>query len=194
VPVADNYGSTEAFLAWQCPAGSYHVNAEHVVLEIIDDRGRPAGPGEMGRVLVTTLENRLMPLVRYEIGDYATAATAPCACGRTLPRIDRVVGRGINLFRMPDGRLRSPWNLVAPLKVADRLRQFQIVQRAVDRYAVRYVAALALSPDEEATIRAEFRRILGYDALVDFERVDEIRRAPSGKFMTALSEVPATRE
>jgi phenylacetate-CoA ligase len=189
VKVADNYGSTEAFLAWQCPAGSYHVNAEHVLLEIVDEHGRPAAPGEMGRVLVTTLENRLMPLVRYEIGDWATVETAPCACGRTLPRIGRVVGRGINLFRMPDGRLRSPWKLVGPLKFLPRLRQFQIVQRTVERYIVRYVAEPALSEAEAAAIRTEFQEILGFAAHVDFERAPEIPRAPSGKFMTALSEV-----
>jgi len=191
--VADNYGSSEAFLAWQCPAGSYHVNAEHVLLEIVDEAGRPAVPGEMGRVLVTTLENRLMPLVRYEIGDYATAEDGPCACGRTLPRIGRVVGRGINLFRMPDGRLRSPWKLVAPLKILPRLRQFQIVQRTVERYAVRYVAETALTGDEEAAIRGAFREILGFAALVDFERMAAIPRAPSGKFMTALSELAPPR-
>jgi len=193
LPVADNYGSTEAFLAWQCPAGSYHVNAEHVLVEIVDAAGRPAAPGEMGRVLVTTLENFLMPLVRYAIGDYATADPTPCACGRTLPRIGRVVGRGINLFRMPDGRLRSPWNLVKPLKFSPHIRQFQIVQRTVERYVVRYVAPRALTADEATAMRAEFQEILGYPAGVDFERVDEIPRAPSGKFMTALSEVGGTR-
>jgi phenylacetate-CoA ligase len=189
LPVADNYGSTEAFLAWQCPAGSYHVNAEHVLVEIVDEHGRPAPLGAMGRVLVTTLENRLMPLVRYEIGDYATAEAGGCACGRTLPRIGRVIGRGINLFRMPDGRLRSPWELVRPLKVRPDLRQFQIVQRTAEQYVVRYAADRALSADEEATIRTEFQAILGFAALVAFERVAEVPRAPSGKFMTALSEV-----
>lgn len=190
VRVADNYGSTEAFLAWQCPHGGYHVNAEHVLLEIVDERERPVAPGEMGRVLVTTLENRLMPLVRYEIGDYATTEDGPCACGRTLSRMGRVVGRGINLFRTPNGRLRSPWKLVGPLKKRPALRQFQVVQRDVERYVVRYVAESPLPADEEAAIQREFCEILGHEALVHFERMPEIPRAPSGKFMTALSELP----
>jgi len=62
----DNYGSTEAFLAFQCPAGSYHINAEHVLLEVVDEAGGACAAGQMGRVLVTTLQNYLMPLVRYE--------------------------------------------------------------------------------------------------------------------------------
>ena len=55
--------------------------------------GAEVDPGAMGRVLVTTLENYLMPLVRYEIGDYAIAARGTCSCGRTLPLIGRVMER-----------------------------------------------------------------------------------------------------
>ena len=98
IEISDNYGSTEAFLAWECPLGSYHINAEHVIVEVVDDNGSPAAPGTLGRVLVTTLRNRLMPLIRYEIGDYAIAAEGPCRCGRTLPLIGRIAGRDINLF------------------------------------------------------------------------------------------------
>ena len=64
VEISDNYGSTEGFIAWQCPAGRYHVNTEHMLVEIVDRENRPARPGQMGRVLIPTLENRLMPLVR----------------------------------------------------------------------------------------------------------------------------------
>ena len=120
VEIRDNYGSTEGFIAWQCPAGSYHINAEHVTVEIVDESGIPVAPGQMGRILITTLENRLMPLIRYEIGDYAIASNDLCTCGRTLPVLGKVIGRGINLFRLPGGRLKSPWPLVGPIKGAAR--------------------------------------------------------------------------
>ena len=86
--------TTEGFIAWQCPMGKYHINAEHMMVDIVDEADRKVHPGEMGRVVVTTLENHLMPLVRYEVGDYAIASTKACVCGRTLPTIDRVIGRG----------------------------------------------------------------------------------------------------
>jgi len=186
----DNYGSTEAFLAWQCAEGSYHVNAEHVLIEIVDPRGRPVGDGEMGKVVVTTLDNRLMPLVRYEIGDYAVAARRACACGRTLPTIARVVGRALNLFRLRDGRLVSPWPFIEPLKAERRLERFQLVQRDIDRFEVRYVAAGQLPPDGQDTIRSALASITGSAAAVEFQRVDELRRSVSGKFMLTLSELP----
>jgi phenylacetate-coenzyme A ligase PaaK-like adenylate-forming protein len=189
VDIADNYGSTEAFIAWQCPLGKYHLNAEHVFVEIVDENGNPVAPGEMGRVLITTLENHLMPLVRYEIGDYAVAATDRCNCGRTLPTIGRIVGRGMNLFRLNGGRLLSPWLLVAALRDRVEVRQFQIVQPAIDRFVVKFVDDQPMLPTRQELIRADFAKLVGPDAQVAFERVAEIPRTRGGKFMTALSEL-----
>jgi phenylacetate-CoA ligase len=187
VEIRDNYGSTEGFISWQCPAGSYHINAEHVAVEIVDESGRPTAPGKMGRVLVTTLENRLMPLIRYEIGDYAIASNTPCSCGRTLPVMGKVIGRGINLFRLPGGQLKSPWPLVGPLKERPEIRQFQIVQETHDHFLVRYVSDCELESAAQVAIRAGFARILEIEASVSFERMDSIARTAGGKFMTALS-------
>ena len=189
VAAVDNYGSTEAFLAWQCPQGSYHVNAEHVLLEVVDDEGRPVKSGHIGKVLLTTLHNYCMPLVRYEIGDYAVPVDGSCPCGRTLPLLGRVVGRSVNLFRLEDGRRVSPWALVVRLKHCDQLRQFQIVQRTCSRYLLRFVAESGLGPEQETTLRRDFGAILGDAVEVTFERVSSIPRSPTGKFMTALSEV-----
>ena len=186
----DNYGSTEAFLAFQCTKGSYHVNAEHVLLEIVDEAGREVAPGEMGRVLVTTLQNYLMPLVRYEIGDYAVAAQGRCSCGRTLPLLGRVLGRQLNLFRKPDGGLISGWGTVGTLRKFPELKTFQVVQKSMLQFCVRYVADRPLTAECETQIQAKFREYLGEQTKVAFEHVDAIERASSGKFMVTLCEVP----
>jgi phenylacetate-coenzyme A ligase PaaK-like adenylate-forming protein len=187
VEIRDNYGSTEAFIAWQCPEGSYHVNAEHVLLEIVDEGGYLVKDEEIGRVLITTLENHLMPLVRYEIGDYAIASNASCSCGRNLPVIGKVIGRGINLFRMPAGRIKSPWPLVGPLKDRPEIKQFQIVQETTDQFVVRYVSDRELDRQNQADIRSSFGELLEIDVNVSFVRMDAISRTAGGKFMTALS-------
>jgi len=189
IDIVENYGSTEAFLAWECPAGNYHLNAEHVLLEIVDEHGRAVAPGQIGRVLVTTLENRLAPLVRYEIGDYAVAAAGKCDCGRTLPLIGKIIGRAMNLFRLRDGQLISPWHLATAVRNCAEVKQFQIVQNSTGRFTVRFVADCALIADAEEAIRGGFRRILGSEVLVDFQRVPEISRTAGGKYMTALSEL-----
>ncbi len=189
VDIAENYGSTEAFLAWECPAGSHHVNAEHVLLEIVDDDGRAVAPGQIGRVLVTTLENRLAPLVRYEIGDYAIATAGKCDCGRTLPVIGKIVGRGMNLFRLRSGQLISPWHLASAVRTSAEVKQFQIVQNSVGHFTVRFISDCPLIAGAEEVIRRGFRAILGDEASLNFQRVREIPRTPGGKYMTALSEL-----
>lgn len=97
VALKDSYSSEEGgYLAIQCPDHDvYHVQSENVLLEIVGDDGRPCAPGEVGRVLVTSLHNFATPLVRYELGDYAEAGAA-CACGRGLPVITRIPGRERN--------------------------------------------------------------------------------------------------
>lgn len=188
--IADNYGSTEAFIAWQCAEGGYHVNAEHVAVEVVDDAARPVGPGEMGRVLVTTLENRLMPLVRYEIGDWAIASDARrCPCGRGLPLLGRPIGRSVNMFRTAAGELVNPWALVVRVKHEPGLRQLQIVQESLGRSILRYVGDAPLTETLRNTITDRFREVLGEAVEVGFERVDAVPRSPTGKYMTAVSRV-----
>jgi phenylacetate-CoA ligase len=193
VGISDNYGSTEAFLAWECPHGSYHVNAEHVIVEIVDEQGHAVAPGKLGRVIVTTLHNRLMPLIRYEIGDYAFAAENGCRCGRTLPRIGNVGGRDVNLFIDSDGKRFTPWPLFRPLLEREWIRQDQIVQRGTDRFVVRYVGDRTLTPEDEADFHRHFATILKSPGSIsiEFERHNKIARAPSGKFMMAFCELAA---
>src|SRR5262249_35665030 len=155
------------------------------LLEIVDEGGRDLAPGRMGRVLVTTLHNRLMPLVRYEIGDYAIAASGACQCGRTLPLLAAIAGREVNLFLDGDGRKLVPWALFHPLTAREWVKQYQVIQRGVGRFVVRFVGDRATGPDDEAEIRGHFAKILGAPAVVEFDRVTHIPRAPSGKFMMA---------
>ena len=193
VDISDNYGSTEAFPAWECPEGSYHINAEHVIVEVVDEAGAPAAPGTLGRVLMTTLRNRVMPLIRYEIGDYAIAATeGRCRCGRTLPLIGAIAGRDINLFFTKSGKLFSPWPLFRPMLPRTWITQSQIVQRALDRFVVRYVSARALSSEDETEILRHYESFLGGPVAISFERVEKIQRSRSGKFMMALNEMDLT--
>jgi phenylacetate-CoA ligase len=189
VEIADNYGATEGFIAWQCPQGSYHINAEHLLVELVDEEGRQVAPGEMGRVLITTLENYLMPLVRYDLTDYAMAAEGTCRCGRTLPLLGRVVGRKRGLFRAADGRVYFPYLLIDTLRLTPGIKQYQLVQAAPEAFRIRYVADSALDSASKSRIHREFEAILGTPAVVTFEHVFEFARTRSGKFLQALSEL-----
>ena len=103
------YSSQEfGYIALQCPdAHTYHVQSEAVYVEILDGPGGPCRPGEVGRVVISTLHNYATPLLRYEMGDYAETG-GDCVCGRTLPVLNRIVGRERNMWIMPNGQRMWP--------------------------------------------------------------------------------------
>lgn len=93
VKIVDIYSCTEAgYLAFSCPEqGTLHMQAESVIVEVLDRAGKPCAPGEEGEVVVTPLLNFAMPLIRYAVGDRAVVGE-PCPCGRGLPTL-KSVGR-----------------------------------------------------------------------------------------------------
>ncbi|MDG4554010.1 MAG: hypothetical protein P9E24_07160 [Candidatus Competibacter sp.] len=102
-PVVDEFGCSEVdIIAHQCPAGSYHIIAENVLLEIVPQAD---GNPNRGEVLLTDLNNTLMPLIRYRLGDEVVLRQGICSCGRTLPMISSVTGRVLHqYFYLPNGR------------------------------------------------------------------------------------------
>ncbi len=191
VPIADIYSAEEVgYMALQCPDHEHlHVQAETVILEILDAEGRPCAPGEQGRVVVTPLHNFAQPLIRYDIGDFAEAG-GPCPCGRGLPVINRIVGRERNMLTLPSGQQVSPTfvnDLVTDLPVA----QFQIAQLAPDLLEARIVARGAFGPGEEALLGQRLQERLPAAYRITFSYVAEIPRSPSGKYMDFKSEIAA---
>jgi len=92
--VGDGYGTSDVGpVAYDCGEGQgYHYDDEQAVIEIVDpDTGKQVGPLETGEVVVTLL-SQTYPLVRFGTGDLATYTDQVCPCGRTSPRITRILG------------------------------------------------------------------------------------------------------
>ncbi|MBX3663338.1 MAG: phenylacetate--CoA ligase family protein [Burkholderiales bacterium] len=192
VPLTDLYSCSElGYLALQCPGREhYHVQAEGVYLELLDAEGNHCAPGESGRVVVTSLHNFAMPLIRYDLGDYAEAGE-DCSCGRSLPVIRRILGRVRNMLRLPGGGLRSPRFGEAQFAAIAPVRQFQVVQRSLEDIEVLLVVARALTAAEESALRELILRNLGHPFSVRFSYRDDIPRTASGKYEEFRSEVSA---
>lgn len=76
-----------------------HVNEDHFLVEVVDPAtGTPVGPGTFGELVFTTLTREAMPVLRYRTGDVAALDPSPCACGRTLARMSKVVGRADDML------------------------------------------------------------------------------------------------
>ena len=97
--VYDYYGSSEAGrVAGECSAGNLHVFKFSCHAEILDLTGKPALPGEEGRLILTPLHNYAMPLIRYDSSDVAQVGPKECPCGCPLPTLKRIAGRHAGAF------------------------------------------------------------------------------------------------
>jgi phenylacetate-CoA ligase len=163
------------------------VQSETVLVEILADDGRRCEPGEIGRVVATPLHNAAMPLVRYDLQDFAEVGSA-CACGRGLLSLKRIAGRQRNMVTLPDGRQRWPGlGRGQVLAALPPIRQYQIVQTTIDQLEIRFVQAIPFSPAEEQQIRDHIRGTFGYPFDIQLRYVDEIKRSRNGKFEEFIS-------
>lgn len=82
--IVSEYGAAEAgLIAFECPEGSMHINVEDVIVEV----------DENDEIIVTNLLSRSFPIIRYRLGDVVKLSTEACACGRSHPILEEVVGR-----------------------------------------------------------------------------------------------------
>jgi phenylacetate-CoA ligase len=198
--VQQPYGLNEIGLAAnRCAAGRYHANAEHCVLEVVDENNRPCKPGEFGRVLVTGVTNVAMPLIRYDTGDVAEAVSGECDCGRTMPAIGRIHGRFRPLRFAPEGtamRMDVLFNVLRTrqLDALRDLREYQLHQFRDGRFEMR----LATRGEPDARLVAALREAWDQeagDARLDIVRVDAISRIPGQKTQDFTSDFfPSLRE
>ena len=190
VPVHDRYGSREfGTIAQQCEQlGGYHVSHDRLVVEVLDETGQPCVPGQRGELVLTDLDNRVMPLVRYRTGDLATWAAGGCPCGRTLPILESVAGRVSDLLVGVNGRVVSCPGPTFFLAGNPGVRQLQIVQDAVEEICLRVVPTAAWDQNRHDQLVARIRDLLG-NLTVSVELTEEILPTASGKYRFALSRV-----
>ena len=163
-PVYSHYGLTETGygLAVQCPQRSlHHLRNADFLVEVIDPRsGRSLLPGQVGELVLTSLEPRAIPLIRYRTGDIGSLV-AGCTCGGHLPGLGMISGRWENL--------RESVNIH---DLDDRMYQLD----GLDRYQVRRTPeGLALLV--EGSVKADaIRSSLGGNVEITF--CEEIPRIP----------------
>ncbi|HSI12268.1 MAG TPA: AMP-binding protein [Chthoniobacter sp.] len=190
VPLVDCYGCVEGgFLAVQCPEHPhYHVQSEMNLVEVLRDDGAPCQPGEIGRVVITPLHAFAMPLLRYELGDYAEVGE-PCPCGRGQPVLRQIYGRKKETLILPSGERRYPifasW-IFASLRA---VMQYQVVQKSPTSLEVRIVAERPLEKAETDQILEGFTQQVGPNFEIRLVFVDHIPRRPGGKYSDFVSEM-----
>ncbi len=175
--VFNQYGSREIpNIACECRHGNMHVFTDMVWLESID-----------GRLIVTSLTNRLMPMIRYEIGDAGRLKEGDCPCGSPFPLMEMGMCRQNDLILAPDGRRIHPSYFNHLLYGLTQIEQYQFVQNAAGEIILNVVAAAPLDAAIVAMLSDSLRRDAGLSFELDY--VSEIERTVSGKHRFVISNV-----
>jgi phenylacetate-coenzyme A ligase PaaK-like adenylate-forming protein len=118
-----------------------HINADWIIFEPVDAEHKAILAGQLSdRLLITNLANRVMPIIRYELGDRVSLSAERCACGITLPVVN-VEGRmdEILRFKTYDGQSIPilPLALWSVLKETPGVLKFQAIQTKSDELKIR---------------------------------------------------------
>lgn len=140
-------------IAGECPVADGMHLSEHRVVEIADpETGRPLPPGEVGQVVVTMLDNRVYPILRFGTGDLSYVEESPCPCGRTSARMMKLVGR-------VDQVTKVRGMFIYPAQISEILAAFREIEKlvaVVDRAGDRDLLYLKMVAAKDAAASEEF--------------------------------------
>ena len=169
--VIDRYSSEEfGYIALQCPVHDHlHVCSPSLVVEVVDEDGNACDIGVPGRVLVTSLHNSAMPLIRYDIGDIAELGE-PCDTGLNWPVLNQVNGRLRDSILLPNGEFRLVTFFDSKMLGARKLRDYQIILFQ-DAITFLYHVDEELSQNEKDDIQTEILEAFKLDLPIVFRRM-----------------------
>lgn len=186
-PVTSAYGSSEcASVAVQCRAGRMHMAIDHTVVEFVREDGTPAAPEETASIVLTQLHNRVMPLIRFKVGDLGSYSTERCPCGSSFPVMNLEVGKVADLIstsskKNVSAHLLDYVNLYLMKEGIRGVRQFLVEQMTLDDFRLSIVKDSVFEERAPVVFIDRMREYLGSQIRVDVAFVDEIPLQRTGK-------------
>lgn len=185
VPVVNEYGASELdIIAFEDQDQDWIISNENIFIEIVDDNGKPSPDGETGRIIVTSLHNRAMPFIRYEIGDIGSISTRRKGKYQILESLQ---GRTNDVIVLPGGK-RAPgltFYYISKKLLEDGgfIKEFIIKQKSIDHFHFEYVASSDLTDRTVDQIKKAMTDYLEAGLKVTFSRFDHLERNKAGKLM-----------
>ncbi len=173
--VFNQYGSREIpNIACECRHGNMHVFTDMVYLEAVEEAGED-------KLIVTSLTNYLMPMLRYDIGDSGRLQTGECPCGAPFPLLEMGVCRSNDLIRTRAGKVVYPSYFIHLLDGLTDVQQYQFVQAGYDSMILHLVSAQPLAADTASGLEARIRADVDPGMALEIRYVETIPRTRSGK-------------
>jgi len=188
--LADCYSSSECgHIALQSPrSDNWLVQSEVTYLEILNVQDQPCEPGEMGRVVLTPLHNYAQPLIRYELGDYATLGTNDIS-GLPYPVLTKIHGRIRNMFKFPGGVLIQPDFKLVTIQRFLNPKQWQVAQIGDTILEIRLVTGDDPSQMDTEGMDQYIRDLLDMDLTINYKFVTELTNPRTGKHEDYVCEI-----
>ena len=191
VPVYREYGASEtSIIAIEDQEYKWNISTNRLHIEVVDQDSNPVQFGQKGRLLITDLYNRAMPMIRYEIGDVGSIEQidkSPFMRFRTLD------GRLSDIIHLANGRklpgLTFYYISRSLIENGTNIKRFIITQKKINEFVFEYVSDQELSQSMKNNIMIESKKYLRIDVDYIFKRVKSIADRPSGKIQQFFSEV-----
>jgi phenylacetate-CoA ligase len=182
--VANEYGATESgIMAFECHEGNLHINSDHVYLETVVS----GGPNGVGDIVITELNNKYNPLIRYELGDVGEISYSSCRCGVEFPILKNILGRQGSFIITPDNQY--VYSAILSYTLKGGIKQFQGIQNKKDELVVRIVKENYLTEDMIKAYKQKLSDAIGYSMKIKFDFVAHIEPDKSGKLRYFISNI-----
>lgn len=191
VPVVNEYGASELdLIAFTNSEDLFVVNSETLYVEILDENDRPVPNGTSGRIVITGLYNKAHPMIRYDIGD--TGILSPTSTLKK-PVLQELIGRTNDIAQLPSGKavpgLTFYYVTKSVIEDNGNVKEFVIVQTALDRFSITYTSERELTTEEVSTMKNALYTYLEKGLNLTFERVAILDRSKRGKLKQFISEL-----
>lgn len=174
------YASTEmgtSFTECEAGAGGHH-HPELIIVEFLNDKDMPVGPGELGEVTITTLGVEGMPLLRFKTGDVCHHFTTPCTCGRNTLRLGPLVGRKNQMIKYKGTTLFPPalYDILDNIDyVSNYIVEVYTNQIGTDEILI-HLSGKGIGEEKEKDIKDHFRAKLRVAPLITFTSDSTIQK------------------
>lgn len=192
IQIVDIYGNPESgLMAYECERhDGFHYGMQNAYVEVTDDDGRPRPEGQVGHIIVTSLNNFSFPLIRYDTGDEGALSRAPCPCGRGYVKIVQLGGRSRDYIVLPDGRHihGAFFNHLHSIYTADWLIRYHIRQPSPSELIFECLCSRTPHREELEQIAAEIRTGTQGLLQVRVQPVDHLPLTRRGKYKLIVRE------
>lgn len=191
--VVNEYGVSEtgAIIAFEDKQGQWLLNNETQYVEMLDDQNKPVANGKSGNIIITDLQNKAMPFIRYKVGDIGTIKK-----NKTIKNymvLDRLHGRTNDNIILPSGKISPGLTFYyisrSILESSGVLKEFIIRQTSLDTFIFEVVTDRDLNYDEVNEIKNKMATYLESGLNLKIHRLPKINRPSSGKIKHFYSEL-----